>query len=68
MGIEEGTCWDEQQVLYGNQFDNTFHIKKKKKIVYFFYHLFIKKNPLLSINVSSHYSHIALVGKEMRLG
>ena len=29
MGIEEGTCWDEHGVLYGNQFDNKFHIKKK---------------------------------------
>ena len=29
MGIEEGTCWDEHWVLYGNQFDNKFHIKKK---------------------------------------
>ena len=28
MGIEEGTCWDEHWVLYGNQFDNKFHIKK----------------------------------------
>ena len=28
MGIEEDTCWDEHWVLYGNQFDNTFHIKK----------------------------------------
>ena len=26
MGIEEGTCWDEHWVLYGNQFDNEFHI------------------------------------------
>ena len=26
MGIEEGTCWDERWVLYGNQFDNKFHI------------------------------------------
>ena len=25
MGIEEGTCWDEHWVLYGNQFDNKFH-------------------------------------------
>ena len=31
MGIEEGTCRDEHWVLYGNQFDNKFHIKKKKK-------------------------------------
>ena len=30
MGIEEGTCWDEHWVLYGNQFDNKFHIKKKE--------------------------------------
>ena len=29
MGIEEGTCWDEYWVLYGNQSDNKFHIKKK---------------------------------------
>ena len=28
MGTEEGTCWDEPWVLYGNQFDNKFHIKK----------------------------------------
>ena len=31
MGTEEGTCWDEHWVLYGNQFDNKFQIKKKKK-------------------------------------
>ena len=31
MGIEEGTCCDEQWVLYGNQFDNKFHILKKEK-------------------------------------
>ena len=30
MGIEEGTFWDEHWVLYGNQFVNKFHIKKKK--------------------------------------
>ena len=30
MGIEEGTCWDEHLVLYGNQFDNKFHNKKNK--------------------------------------
>ena len=29
MGIKEGTCWDEHWVLYGNQFDNKFHIKKR---------------------------------------
>ena len=32
MGIEEGTRWDEHWVLYGNQFDNKFHVKKKEKI------------------------------------
>ena len=32
MGIEEGTCWDEHWVLYGNQFDNKFHIRNKKRI------------------------------------
>ena len=30
MGIEEGTFWDEHWVLYGNQFDNKFHILKNK--------------------------------------
>ena len=30
MGIEEGTCWDEHWVLYGNQFGNKFYIKKIK--------------------------------------
>ena len=30
MGIEEGTFWDEHWVLYGNQFDDKFHILKKK--------------------------------------
>ena len=34
MGIEEGTFWDEHWVLYGNQFDNKFHILKKKKKEY----------------------------------
>ena len=29
MGIEEGTCWDEHWVLYGNQFDNKLHIRNK---------------------------------------
>ena len=29
MGIEDGTCWHEDWVLYGNQFDNNFDIKKK---------------------------------------
>ena len=32
MGIEEGTCWDEHWVLYGNQFDNKFHINKNEKV------------------------------------
>ena len=31
MGIEEGIFWDEHWVLYGNQFDNKFHILGKKK-------------------------------------
>ena len=31
MGIEEGTCWEEHWVLYGNQFDNKLHILKKKQ-------------------------------------
>ena len=31
MDIEEGIGWDEHWVLYVNQFDNKFHIKKKKK-------------------------------------
>ena len=25
MGIEEGTCWDEHWVWYGNQFDNKLY-------------------------------------------
>ena len=31
MSIEEGIFWDEHWVLYGNQFDNKFHILKKLK-------------------------------------
>ena len=31
MGIEEGIFWDEHWVLYGNQFDNKFHILKKSR-------------------------------------
>ena len=31
MGIEEGTCWDEHWVSYGNQFDNKLYRKKRKK-------------------------------------
>ena len=34
MGIEEGTCWDDHWVLYGNQFDNKFHKKKSHGLVY----------------------------------
>ena len=34
MGIEEGPFWDEHWVLYGNQFDNTFHILKKNNKMY----------------------------------
>ena len=30
-GIEEGIFWDEHWMLYGNQFDNKFHILKKIK-------------------------------------
>ena len=33
MGIEEGTCWDEHWVLFGNQFNNKFHIKKIKPFI-----------------------------------
>ena len=29
--VEEGTCWDEHWVLYGNQFDNKLHILTKKE-------------------------------------
>ena len=41
IGIEEGTCWNEHWVLYGNQFDNKFHIKKNKVtfLKYSFSHL-----------------------------
>ena len=35
MGIEAGTCWDEHWVLYGNQFDNKFHILKEKLMCVF---------------------------------
>ena len=35
MDIEEGTFWDEHWVMYGNQFDNKFHILKKKKDIGF---------------------------------
>ena len=33
LGIEEGIFWDEHWVLYGNQFDNKFHIFKKIALV-----------------------------------
>ena len=36
MGVEEGTCWDEHWVLDGNQFDNKFHMLKKKSGRIFF--------------------------------
>ena len=36
MGIEEGTFWDEHWVLYGNQFDNKFYIKKIKCVCLFY--------------------------------
>ena len=26
MGIEEGTCWDEHWVSYGNQLDNKLYL------------------------------------------
>ena len=50
MGTEEGTCWDEHWVLYGNQFDNKFHIKIKR------FKKLQKKNGLIckSINVLYH--------------
>ena len=32
-GHEEGTCWDEYCVLFENQFDNKFHLKKEKKFL-----------------------------------
>ena len=51
MGIDEGTCWDEHWVLYGNQFDNKFHIKKKKERKWGKNHLFswVKNNTFLDI-------------------
>ena len=30
MGREEGTCWDEHWVLYGNQFGNKLYLKKNQ--------------------------------------
>ena len=49
MGIEEGTCWDEHWVLYGNQFDNKFHILKKNKLWFIYtmeYYLAMRKNEI----------------------
>ena len=34
MGIEEGTCWDDHWVLYGNQFDNRLYLKKEENVIY----------------------------------
>ena len=34
VGIEEGTCWDEHWVMYANQFDNKFHIKKNQCLLH----------------------------------
>ena len=34
MGIEEGPCWDEHWVLYGNQFDNKLNFKKLSETIY----------------------------------
>ena len=31
MGIEEATFWEEYWALYGNQFDNKFHIYGNQK-------------------------------------
>ena len=46
MGIEDGTCWDEHWVLYGNQLDKKFHVKKKK-------HLEVQKN-WVKLNFMKH--------------
>ena len=32
MGTEEGTCWDEHWVLYGNQSDNKLYYIKKRNL------------------------------------
>ena len=29
MGTEEGACWDEHRVLYGNQLDNKLYFKRR---------------------------------------
>lgn len=31
MGTEEGTCWDEHWLLYGNRFDDKLFEKKKER-------------------------------------
>ena len=31
MGIEEGTCWDEHWVLYGNQCNHKFYEEEEEK-------------------------------------
>ena len=35
MGIEEGTCWDEHWLLYGNQFDNKKKERNSEKVICF---------------------------------
>ena len=65
MGIEEGTCWDEHWVLYGNQFDNKFHIKKKTYIytyIYIYIYIYIYAN-LFSLPKYS----LKLTNQEMRM-
>ena len=37
MGIEEGTCWEEHWVLYGDQFDNFIFKKTPKTRKYFIF-------------------------------
>ena len=39
MGIEEGTCWDEHWVLYGNQSDNKLYFFN----VFFYVYLFFRQ-------------------------
>ena len=40
MGIEEGTCWEEHWLLYGNQFDDEIYFILKKG--YMLYHSMYK--------------------------
>ena len=60
MGIEEGTFWDEHWVLYGNQFDNKFHILKKKRnalnLLAYRVHLYSHDLPSLSMQVCALWS------------